>query len=80
MLQIKKLLLRKTFVKLIDENLKPPPEINVEDSNDGQDGEMDDTVYRVAPAMAYSSRGTFTALVVASSNSSSSSSSSSSSH
>ena len=69
MLQIKKLL-RKTIVKLIDEDLKPPPEINVENSNDDQDGEMDDTVYRVAPAVAYSSRGTFTALVVASSSSS----------
>lgn len=45
-----------TFVKLIDEDLKPP-EIILESSNEEGYGE-DETIYRVAPAaVASSSRG-----------------------
>ena len=72
----KRLLLMKTFIKLIDEDLKPP-EIILESSNEGY-GE-DDTIYRAAPAaVASSSRGAFSALVAGSSSSSSRAGSSSS--
>jgi hypothetical protein len=60
----------KTFVKLIEEDLKPP-EIILESSNEGY-GE-DDTIYRVAPAaVVSSSRGAFSALVAGSSSAGSS--------
>lgn len=68
-----KRMLLSTFVKLIDEDLKPP-EIILESSNEGY--EVDDTIYRVAPAAVDSSSGgAFTALVAGSASSSSSSSS-----